>query len=225
MGILDDLGIGTNEVPKDPFGFGNDYWQVTLLDFVAPKQDDGNGGRIPSQNKYADISSSGKQYGGMAVFRVMDERFAFLGANNPNQMPGQLGFGQWFQLPSPSWAQAQVPFDKNSPDGKKIVYNWVTLCLAMGYGIDEVGKLDIPDVIGKVCQAKIYPKEDENGYWGFRVAGWKPLGAKGDGGSPTGIGEFTKGGQSNAADAGGSTMSEMERALAQASASEDPADV
>jgi hypothetical protein len=195
MGILGNAGVSPNEVPKDPFGFGNDYWPVKLVN-VKPRKD--------SDQEYVDISSSGKQFGGMFVFQVLDERFAFLGANNPTQVPGQLGFGQWWALPSPEWARAAVPFDLNSQEGKQLVHNWGKLTKAMGIPADV--DADIADLIGKTCLAKIFPKEDENGYWQFRVAGFKQLPKDG---SPEGFTEFTKEGTSNPE----SGMSAMEKAL------------
>jgi hypothetical protein len=211
MGILDDAEVSGNEIPKDPFGFGNDLWPVAVLSFTRPKPSDQlseeDQQKLISERPYADISSSGKQYGGMLCFRILDERYQYLGANNPNQMPGQLGRGQWFQLPSPKWAREQVPFDKNSPEGKKIIHAWSSLCFAAGIPIDKISAADIPDIIGKTMVAKIYPKENENGFYEFRVAGWKPMPKEG---SPEGIGEFTKSGTSNP---GTSAMSEMEKAM------------
>lgn len=209
MGILDDAEVSGNEIAKDPFGFGNDYWPVALIAFNRPKLSEDQDPQIAVERPHADISSSGKQYGGMAVFRILDERYQYLGANNPNQMPGQLGFGQWFQLPSPKWAREQVPFDKNSPEGKQLVFNWSRLCFGMGIPLDQIGSADIPDIIGKTGLAKIFPKEDENGFWSFRVTGFKPMPKEG---SPEGIGEFTKNGTSNPGNGGGA-MSEMEKAL------------
>jgi len=197
MGILGNAGITPNEVPKDPFGFGNDYHPVKLVN-VKPRKD--------SDQEYVDISSSGKQFGGMFIFQVLDERWSFLGKGNDSQVPGQLGFGQWWALPSPEWARSAVPFDFNSPDGKKLVHAWAKLVDAMGIPADV--DADIPDVIGKTCLAKIYPKEDENGFWQFRVAGFKPIPKDG---SPEGFNEFTKEGTSNPGPESG--LSAMERAL------------
>lgn len=217
MGILDDAGVSANEVPKDPFGFGNDYWEVALIEVNAPKQVNEEGEKVPSDFPHADVSSSGKTFGGMFVFRILDERFQFLGSNNPNQMPGQLGFGQWTQLPAPAWAVARgVEFDKNSPDGKKIIHGWATLLKAFGIPIDQMGKADVPDILGKTCLAKVYAKEDENGFWQFRVAGFKE-GRKA--GSPQGIGEFTQSGTSNPVSST-STLSAMEKAMLEAETSE-----
>lgn len=211
MGILDEAEVSGNEIPKDQFGFGNDYWPVAVLSFTRPKPSDElsdvEKAKLMEERPYADISSSGKQYGGMIVFRILDERYQYLGSNNPNQMPGQLGFGQWFQLPSPKWAREQVPFDKNSVEGRKIIHSWGTLCIALGIPLDKVASADIPDIIGKTCLAKIYVREDDNGFPQFRVAGWKQMSKEG---SPEGIGEFTKGGTSNP---GTSAMSEMEKAM------------
>lgn len=215
MGILDDADVTGNEIPKDEFGFGNDYWPVAILSFNRPKPSENlseaEKEKLIQERPYADISSSGKQYGGMLTFRVLDERYQYLGSNNPNQMPGQLGFGQWFQLPSPKWAREQVPFDKNSPDGRRIVFQWSSLCAAAGIPLDQIAKADIPDIIGKTLLAKIYVRHDENGFPQFRVAGWKEMPKEG---SPQGIGEFTKSGTSNpSADVANANMSEMEKAL------------
>lgn len=215
MGILDEAEVSGNQIPKDPFGFGNDFWPVVVLSFTRPKPSselsEEEQRRLIAERPYADISSSGKQYGGMIAFRIMDERYQYLGVNNPNQMPGQLGFGQWFQLPSPKWAREQVPFDINTPEGKKIVHAWSTLCIAAGIPIDKIGAADIPDIVAKPMLAKIYAKEDENGFYQFRVAGWKPMPKPGEG-SPEGIGEFMAGTTSNPAP-GASAMSEMEKAM------------
>lgn len=208
MGILDDAEVTGNEIPKDPFGFGNDYWPVALIAFNRPKLAEGMDPSIAKERPHADISSTGKQYGGMAVFRILDERYQYLGSNNPNQMPGQLGFGQWFALPSPKWAREQVPFDKESQEGKQLIFNWSRLCFGMGIPVDQIGSADIPDIIGKTGLAKIRVSQDENEFWQFRVGAFKPMPKEG---SPQGIGEFTKSGTSNPAPA--STMSEMEKAL------------
>lgn len=208
MGILDDAEVSGNEIPKDPFGFGNDYWPISLLAFNRPKLAEGQDPQIAIDRPFADISSSGKQYGGMAVFRCLDERYQYLGKNNPNQMPGQLGFGQWFALPSPKWAREQVPFDKNSQEGKQLIFNWTRLCFGMGIPIDQIGSADIPDIIGKTCLAKVRVTQDENDFWVYRVGAFKPMPKEG---SPQGIGEFTKPGMSNGNAT--SAMSEMERAM------------
>lgn len=207
MGILDDAEVSGNEIPKDPFGFGNDYWEVELYDVRPPKDEQGN----PSQQQFADIAKSGKSYGAMFVFRVLDERFAYLGSNSENQVPGQLGaYGQWWTLPSPKWARDRVPFDKNSKEGKQLVFNWSRLCYAVGIPVDQIGAADFQDVIGKSCLAKVKVTEDDNGFWQFRCVGFKRKGGNAEG-SPQGIGEFTKGGTSNPAPQSG--MSAMEKAL------------
>lgn len=209
MGILDDAGVNANEVPKDPFGFGNDYWPVAIIACNSPKVEDNKYMQELREfiNPNAGISSTGKQFGTSMVFRALDERFQHLGRNNPNQMPGQLGFGQWFQLPSPKWAQHIVPFDKESTEGKKLIFNWATLLKGVGIPADEMGKAEITDVIGQQCLARIKATENDNGFWEFRVLGMKPLPKEG---SPQGIGEFTAEGTSNPAG-----MSAMERALAE----------
>lgn len=212
MGILDEAGVNANEVPKDPFGFGNDYWLVAILSVTAPKDGPFTPDDPQFKNPHAGISSTGKQYGTNMAFRALDERFQHLGRNNPNQMPGQLGFGQWFQLPAPKWAQEQVPFDKDTTEGKKLIFNWATLLKGCGFGADEMGKAEIEDVVGRVCLARIKATENENGFWEFRVMGMKPAPKEG---SPEGIGEFTKEGTSNP---GG--MSAIEQALAAEAAGE-----
>lgn len=210
MGILDDAEVEVNDIPKDPFGFGNDYWPLQLIDVRPPKDKEGN----PSKRDHLDISSTGKSYGGMFVFRCLDERYAYMGSTDPEQMSGQLSkYGQWTSVPPPKWAQEIVPFDKNSVDGKKLIFNWTQLCSALGFGVDEIGKLDIPHILGKTCLGKIRAKlDDETGFWEIRVGMLKVMPPEG---SPEGIGEFTKGGTSNPAGNGTSAMSAMEKAFAE----------
>ncbi len=208
MGILDGLGINVNDVPDDPFGFNNDYWPVAILAAASPNTSNNPFMQELKEfvNPHSAISSSGKQFGTMLTFRILDERYQYLGGNNPNQMPGQLGFGQWFQLPAPEWAQHQVPFDKDSADGQKLVFNWVALLKSLSFGADKMGAADLPDVLGRTCLAKIKATQDENGYWQFRVYGLKAGPAEG---SAEGMSTFNP----KPPNGGAAGLSAMERAL------------
>lgn len=185
MGILDEAGVVATDVPKDPFGFGNDYWPVVLLEINPPKIRDEDGSIIEYEpGVLAGVSSTGKSYGTNMVWAVLDARYEYLGNGT-----GKLGFGQWFQLPAPKSIQHQVPFDKNSAEGKKLIYDWGILLKGLGFAADEMGAAGLQDIIGREALAKIYPKQDpETGFWSFRVVNHKQP-AKGEGtnsGTPAG---------------------------------------
>jgi hypothetical protein len=182
MGILDAAGVDVNDVPEDPFGFGKDYWPVEIVD-VKP----------------ADISKSGKQYGTMIKWRCLDARFAYMES---------LGYGQWTQLPAPPAEANHLGWDKDSAEGKKVIFNFIALLKAFGIPADQWGKFDTPHFKGQKCLAKIFVKQSDEGFWEFRVVAHKEMPKEG---SASGLEEFTKGLSTPAAQTG--ALSAMERAM------------
>lgn len=170
MGFLDDAGVEVNEIPDDPFGFGNDFWPVRIVEIKDPK-----------------LTTGGDKYGMMVKWAVDHEKY------QSHFVAQGLGNGNWLQLPVPKVLQEQgVPWDpKNDEKHATVLYNLRKLFEALGFRADEMSKVGKDEMLGRGCLAKIRPTMDENGFWQFRLVAMKPFASGG------GAAEFTKEGTSN----------------------------
>lgn len=159
MGIFDDADVDiANDIPNDPYGFGRDRWPVEIVEVRQP-----------------DISKSGKQYGTMVKYKCIDPTYSWMES---------LGNGNWLQLPPPKYVLETAPdikWDKNSEQGKKCLFAIKQLFEGLGIPVDQWNSLEITDLVGKQCMAKIFPKQNDEGFWQFNVTGMKPMPEEGSG--------------------------------------------
>lgn len=180
MGIFDEAGIDVNsDIPSDPYGFGKDYWPVEIVKADAP-----------------DVSKGGKQYGTMLRWKCIAPQYSYMES---------LGYGNWLQVPPPKHVVDTVPsleFDKSSEQGKKCIFILASLFKGLGIPTDQWNSVNIEDLLGKRCMAKIFVKQDpETGFWQFNIVGHKPM-PEGD---ADGMSVFA-GGDSAAGNSGKSAM-------------------
>lgn len=169
MGIFDDAEIEVNDIPKDPFGFGNGYWPVTVLTVGEMKQ---------TTNR--ETGGPGDKIGTMITW----------GCNHPDapQMES-LGRGNWQQLPVPTSLRGEIPWNPKSAEAKKVIYELSNLYAALGFSKDEFGGIELTDLVGRTAMAKIFPRQNKEGFWQFNIVGLKPVPDEGDG---SGMNEFAR---------------------------------
>jgi hypothetical protein len=165
MGFFDEAEINLNEIPSDPFGFGNDFHTVFVADVADPKKT-ANGDRF-----------------GMMVTWAIDEP-----AYQNTQFAEAIGYGNWMQLPVPKVLQGEIPWDPKSPEGQKVLFNLKTVLSALGFGADEMGKVGPKEMKGRRCLAKIKTSQNAEGFWQYNIYAFKALPQ----GSDSGMGEFAK---------------------------------
>jgi hypothetical protein len=170
MGFFDDAEVNLNDVPDDPFGFGNDYWTVYVREVGEPK-----------------VTNNGNRFGMMVTWAVDDPKF------QSSQVAERLGYGNWVQLPVPKSLQGSVPWDVKSEEGQKCLFQLKTIFSALGFKADEMGGVGPAEMVGRRCLAKIKVSQNEGGYWQFNVYAFKPLPENSGNGSD----EFTSSGTSN----------------------------
>lgn len=174
MGFFDDAEVEVNEISEDPFGFGNDYWPVKIVEIKDPE-----------------VTKSGDKVGMMVKWAVDHPKYAnhFVGVNGRG-----LGNGNWTQIPVPKALQNQVPWDpKNDQKHAEVLINLRKLFEALGFSADEMGGIGRKEMTGRKCLAKIRVSQDDNGFWKFNlpVFQMKPL-PDGDG-----MNEFASNGNSD----------------------------
>lgn len=163
-GFFEESGDDVAEIPDDPFGFGNDYWQVRIAEIKSPK-----------------VTQSGDKFGMMIKWYVDSPKYQEHWVGDPEK---GLGNGNWTQLPVPKVLQKQgVPWDpKNNQQHEQVRIAFKNLLLNLGFSVDEMPKVGPAQMVHRGMLTKIKPKQDENGFWQFRFQAPKPL-ASGDGAS------------------------------------------
>lgn len=154
MGFFDEAGINANEIPDDPFGFGNDFWPVRIIEIGDPK-----------------VTTNGDKYGMMLKWAIDHPRF------QNSYLSEGLGNGNWTQLPVPKVLQEQgVPFDPaNDPKHAAVLFNLGNLFTALGFSKDEMGGIGPNEMLGRGCLAKIKASQDDQGFWKFNLRQMKPF--------------------------------------------------
>lgn len=148
MGFLDDAGVSAQDAPADPFGFGKEHWPVQVIAVDEPK-----------------VTNNGERFGMMVTWRCVHPKFANM---------EKLGYGNWVQLPVPKALQGTIPWDKDSEEGKKVLFQLVKLFEALGFKKDEMGSVDGPKMVGRMALARISVKQDDEGFWKFNLFNMKP---------------------------------------------------
>lgn len=152
-GFLDEAGIDANDIPDDPFGFGNDFWPVFVLEVGKPK-----------------VTEKKDKIGMMVKFAVDHEKY-----QNSYVSKG-LGNGMWVQLPVPLALREQIPWDPEGEKEQQVLFNLKELYKALGFAKDEYGKVNGTKMLHRRALTKIKAIRDENtGYWNFRLNGMKPV--------------------------------------------------
>lgn len=172
MGFFDDAEVEVNDIPDDPFGFGNDFWPVKIVEIKDPE-----------------VTKSGDKIGMMVKWAVDHPKYAnhFVGVNGRG-----LGNGNWTQIPVPKALQGSIPWDPaNDEKHAQVLFNLRKLFEALGFSADEMGGVGRDEMLGRKCLAKIKVSQDDNGFWQFRLNAMKPIG------SENGADEFTRNGTSN----------------------------
>lgn len=183
-GFFGDAGVNVADVPDDPFGFGNEPWPLVVTEVAKPK-----------------VTGNKDKIGMMVTFAVDHPKY------QGHQVSKQLGFGNWFQLPVPKALQNQIPWDpQNNPKDMEAMVKLRRLFISLGFGVDELSGVNGEKMVGRRCMAKIFPKENEQGFWQFNLNGFKPIG-EGNGNSGWGNNEFASGTTSNPG--GGKSAAEL----------------
>jgi len=167
-GFLDEAGINANDIPDDPFGFGNDFHRVFVLEVGAVK-----------------VTKNKDKIGMMVKFAVDEAKY------QGSFVSKGLGNGMWVQLPVPLALRGQIPWD---PEGEKEIgamFQLTELYKALGFAKDEYGSVNAKKMLGRALLAKIKVGRTNDGFWDFRLNALKPIG---DG---NGASEFTSQGTSN----------------------------
>jgi hypothetical protein len=159
-GFFEEAGINANEVPDDPFEFGQDFWPVYVSEATVPK-----------------LTANGDKIGFMVRFVVDHPQFEGKG------VAGENGLGRhWYRLPVPLALRDRVPYDPNGDSERKALINLKDLYKALGFGADEFAKVNNKNIVGRRMLTKIKAQKNENGYWEFRLNNMKPAG-EGEGGN------------------------------------------
>lgn len=170
-GFFDEAGIDVSQIADDPYGFGNDYWPVYVVE-VGPVK----------------LTANKDKLGMMVKFAVDHERFAH------SPVAEKLGNGHWYQVPVPKALRNQIPWDENGQAEQLAMFKLKQLLKALGFPADQMSKANGKTMIGRHMLTKIKPVLDEMGFWKFNLNSPKPMAE----GSSNGLSEFTQNGQSNA---------------------------
>ena len=151
MGFFEDAEVEVTEAPDDPYGFGKDFWPIYVVDVFDVK---------PTNN--------GNRFGMMVRWAVDHPKYQ----NHP--VSKQLGYGNWVQLPVPKPLQGQIPWDVKSEEGQKVLFNLKQILSALGFSVDEMGKVGPDEMKGRRCLAKISVKFDGQ-YWQLNPYAFKSI--------------------------------------------------
>jgi hypothetical protein len=163
-GFFDDAEIDANDVADDPFGFGNDFWPVRIIECGQPK-----------------VTNSADKIGMMIKWAVEHPKY------DGHQVSKQLGLGNWMRLPVPVALRPRIPFDpKSDPKDQQVLTDLKELYKALGIPADQMNKQNERTLVGKKCLVKIKPKKNEEGFWQFNLFAYKSIPE----GSPDGVTEF-----------------------------------
>jgi hypothetical protein len=170
-GIFGDAGVDVNDVPDDPFGFGNDYWPVRIVAIKKPA-----------------VTKSGDKFGMMVKYIVDHPKYQTHWVGDPQK---GLGNGHWTQLPVPKVLQDRIHWDpQNDPKDQQVLTNLKALFKNLGFGVDEMKTVGPEKMLHRGFLAKIKVSQTDEGFWDFRFAQPKPFPAEGDG---EGLNEFAGG--------------------------------
>lgn len=165
-GFLDDAEVDVSDLPDDPFGFGNQHWPLRLIDIGEPK-----------------VTQGGDKFGIKLTWAIEHQQF------DGTPQAEKLGNGNWTQLPVPSALWGSVPWDKDSPEGKKVLFQFRQLLEAMGFKADEMRGVGPEEMKGRKIYAKVRAVLNPEGFWNFNLFQMKPFTE----GSDDGMGEFAGG--------------------------------
>lgn len=183
-GFLDEAGIDGNDIPDDPFNFGNDYWPVRVIKVGKPK-----------------VTAGGDKIGITVVFAVDHPRY------QNSFVSGERGLGNsWYQVPVPLALRSQIPWDPEGEKEQQALYNLKELYKALGFKKDEFGSVSGAKMLNRGMLTKIKVGRNAEGFWDFRLNASKPFGE----GSDAGMGEFTNNGTSNPVSAAEQLKKEMD---------------
>lgn len=152
-GFLDEAGIDANDIPDDPFGFGNDYWPVYVLSVGAPK-----------------VTANKDKIGMMVKFAVDHPKYqdSFVGKTG-------LGNGSWVQLPVPKALRDQIPWNPDGEQEQKVLFNLKELYKALGFAKDEMGGVNAAKMLNRRALTKIKANMGDSGFWEFRLNAMKAI--------------------------------------------------
>lgn len=169
-GIFDDAGVDLNDIPDDPFDFGNEFWPIRIIELGDVK-----------------VTTNGDKVGMMMKWAVEHPKY------DNHMVAKQLGNGNWQRLPVPRALQGQIPWaPKSNPDDKKVLIDLRDLYVALGFSVDQMNGIKPSDLLGKICQAKIKPKKTPEGFWQFNIYAHKPFDP-----NSSGLDEFAGGQKAN----------------------------
>jgi len=152
-GFLDEAEINANDIPDDPFGFGNDFWPVYVLEVGKPK-----------------VTAKKDKIGMMVKFAVDHPKF------QGSFVSKGLGNGMWVQVPVPVPLRSQIPWDNEGEKEQQVLYNLKELYKALGFAKDEFGSVNGAKMIGRRALTKIKVGKTDTGFWDFRLNNMKPIG-------------------------------------------------
>lgn len=150
-GFFDEAEVELNEIPDDPFGFGNDYWPIRLVEIGEPK-----------------VTQKLDKIGMTVKWAVDDPAYS---DNKPTQQ-----MREWVRLPVPKKFQGQIPWNpKSNPEDKKVLIDLRDLYVALGFANDEMGGVNGEKMKYRGCLSKIRPKKNSDGFWEFGLFQRKSL--------------------------------------------------
>lgn len=152
-GFLDEAGINANDIPDDPFGFGNDFHAVFVVEVGAVK-----------------VTKNKDKIGMMVKFAVDEAKY------QGSFVSKGLGNGMWVQLPVPLALRSQIPWDPEGEKEQQAMYNLKELYKALGFAKDEYGSVNGKKMEGRRALAKIKVGRTDDGFWDFRLNAMKPIG-------------------------------------------------
>lgn len=154
-GFFEDAGVETTDAPDDPYGFGNEYHRIRIMELKDPA-----------------VTKSGDKFGIMITWAVDEPKY------QGSPVSKNLGYGNWQQLPVPKALQGSVPWDKNSEEGQKVLFNLRKLYEALGFKADEMKSVGPAELLYKGCLAKIKVTQNADGFWQFNPYALKPMGSE-----------------------------------------------
>jgi hypothetical protein len=164
MGFFDEAEVDVNEIPEDPYGFGNEFWPVRIIKLEDPK-----------------LTEKGDKYGMVIKYIVDHPKFA-------TSRVGTDGWGNWQQLPVPKIFQEQgVPWNPKYDDKHaQALFRLSELYKACGFPKDKWSGIGADDLVGAGFLAKLKVQQDDNGFFQIRTVAMKPLPKDGNGNSSGG---------------------------------------
>lgn len=178
-GFFDEAEVNANDVADDPFGFGNNFWPIRIIECKKPK-----------------VTANGDKIGMQIVWAVEHPKY------DGHPVSKQLGMGNWQRLPVPVSLRSRIPWNpQGEPKDQQVLTDLKDLYKALGIPADEMGKQNEKTLVGKICSAKIKPKKNDEGFWKFNLVAYRVFDPESDGGD-----EFTSSGTHNP---GGKTADEL----------------